>query len=73
MIFENFVGNRNEKNKVKMNKPLYLGMSILDIRQIPIALLFILKLKISIKTLLMMLKDGLMHLTMMKMMKDHFQ
>ena len=31
MIFENFVGNRNEKNKVKMNKPLYLGMSILDI------------------------------------------
>ena len=29
MLFRNFVGNRNEKNK--MNKPLYLGMSILGI------------------------------------------
>ena len=36
-------------------------------------LLFILKLKIFTKTLLMMLKDGLIHLTIMRMMKDHFQ
>ena len=28
---EIFIGNRNEKTKVKMNKPVYLGMSILDI------------------------------------------
>ena len=26
-----FIGNRNEKDKGKMNKPVYLGMSILDI------------------------------------------
>ena len=28
---ENFVSNRNEKNKSKMNEPVYLGMSVLDI------------------------------------------
>ena len=37
------------------------------------ALLFILKLKIFTKTLLMMLKNGLTHLIMMRMMKDRFQ
>ena len=32
MIFRKFFGSRNEKKKrVNMNKPLYLGMSILDI------------------------------------------
>ena len=88
-----------KKKKVKMNKPVHLGMSILDISKtlmyefgmitlnqnikteqncvtrILTALLFILKLKIFIKTLLMMLKDGLTHLTMMKikMVKDRFQ
>ena len=32
MFFRKFVSNRNEKKKkVKMNKPAYLGMSILDI------------------------------------------
>ena len=81
-----------------MNKPVYLGMSILDISktlmyinfgmitlnqsidieqnyvmQIPIALLFILQLKIFLKTLPMTLKDGLIHLIMIIMIKDLFQ
>ena len=86
-----------KKTKVKMNKPVHLGMSILDISKtlmyefgmitlkqnikteqncvtrILTALLFILKLKIFIKTLPVMLKNGLTHLTMKKMTKDHFQ
>ena len=80
-----------------MNKPIYLGMSILDISktlmyefwydyikpqyqdkaklsyQILTALLFILKLKVFMKTLLMMLKNSLTHLTIERMTKDHFQ
>ena len=43
------------------------------VTQILIALYPKLKLKISLKTLLMMLKDGLIHLTMIKMIKDLFQ
>ena len=32
MLFRKFVSNRNEKKtEVKMNKPVYLGMLILDI------------------------------------------
>ena len=86
-----------KKPKVTMNKPVYLGMPVLDISktntyelwydyvkakygdeqkyvtQILIALYSKLKLKISLKTLLMMLKDGLIHLTMIKMIKDLFQ
>ena len=33
-VFWEFNGNRNEKTGVKMTKPLYLGMSILDISKI---------------------------------------
>ena len=79
--------------KVKMNKSIYLAISILDISKtlmyeflydyikpkylikikqhcatwILTALLFILKPKIFLKTLLMMLKTGLTHLTTIKM------
>ena len=31
MVFRKFFSNRNEKNKVKMNSPIYLGFSILKI------------------------------------------
>ena len=97
---ENLLAIEMKKTKVKMNKPVYLGMSILDISKtlmyefwydyiitlnqsmrteqnyvtwILIALLFILKLKIFTKILLMMLKNGLTHLTMMRMIKGCFQ
>ena len=80
-----------------MNNPLYLGMSILDIRKIlmyefcydyikpeygdrakpcytdTVALLFTLKPKIFLKIFPMMLRDGLIHLTTIKMIKDRFQ
>ena len=31
MVFRKFISNGNEKSKVKMNKPIYLGLSILEI------------------------------------------
>ena len=86
-----------KKTDVRMTKPMYLGLSILDISKssmyefwydifnqrmkikqnyvtlILTVVLFILKLKIFTKTLLMMLKNGSIHLTIMKMIKDHFQ
>ena len=43
------------------------------VKQILTGLLFILKLKIFTKTLPMMLKNGLTHLTMKMMIKDRFQ
>ena len=73
-----------KKTNLKKIKPLYLGMSILDISKTLmyefwydyiklIALLFTLKPKIFLKIFLMMLRDGLIHVTMMKMTKNHFQ
>ena len=31
MLFSGFFSNKNEKNKKKMNKPVYIGLSILVI------------------------------------------
>ena len=94
---KNLLAIEMKKTKVKMNKPVYLGMSILNIIKmlmyefwydyakqstktkqnyatwILIALLFIFLLKIFLKTLTMMFKDGLIHLTMIRITKDHFQ
>ena len=94
---KNLLAIEMKKTKVKMNKPVSLGMSILDINKtlmyefwydylkpkykekqnyatlILIVLLLIFLLKTFLKTLTMMLKDGLIHLTMMRMIKNHFQ
>ena len=94
---DNLIVIEMKKTRIKMNKPIYLGTSILDISKTLMyefwydyikpkyqdkaklcymdtdSLLFILKLKIFTKKLLMILKNGLTHLTMMKMIKDCFQ
>ena len=96
-ISEHLMAIEMKKIRVKMTKPLYLGMSILDIRhlrhvclnfgmtildqstetrqncaiQTLIGLLFTLKPKIFLEIFLMMLRDGLVHLTIM--IKDLFQ
>ena len=86
-----------KKARAKMTKPLYLGMSILDISKtlcmtfgtiilaqsmetkqnfvsrILTALLFTLKPMIFLNIFLLILRDGLICLTMTKMIKDHFQ
>ena len=90
---ENLIATEMKNAKVKMNKSIYLAISILDISKtlmyeflydyikpkyliktkqhcatwILTALLFILKPKIFLKTLLMMLKTGLTHLTTIRM------
>ena len=90
---EKLLGIEMKKTKATMNKPVYLGMAILDISKtlmyeswhdcikpkygdraklILIALYPILKLKIVLKIMLMILKDDLIHLTMIKTIKDHF-
>ena len=94
---ENLLVIRMKKTRVKMNKPVYLGTSILDISKalmcgfsydyikqskkrkqnyatwILIALLLTFSPKTFLKILIMMLKDGLIHLTMIRMTKDHFK
>ena len=73
---ENFLAIEVKKAKVKMNKQLYLGISILIISK---ALMYELTLMYNIftedflKILTMMLKDGLIHLTMIRMIKNHFK
>ena len=85
-----------KKTKLKMNKPVYLCMSILDISKTLMYefwydyvkpqcndkaklcymdkdLLLIFFLKTFLKKVIMMLKDVLIDLTMIKMMKDHFK
>ena len=94
---ENLLAIEMKKTKVKMNKPVYLGMSILDISKTLMYefwydyikpkfgdraklcymdtdnFVIYIKLKIFMKTLQMMLKDGLIHLTIMRMIKNRFQ
>ena len=95
-LSENLMAIEMKMIKVKMNKPIHLSMSTLDlsktlmdfgmitlnqtikakqnyVTRILIALLFMSKLKIFMKTLLVMLKNGSTHLTMIKMIKDRFQ
>ena len=79
-----------KKTKIKMNKPVYLGMSILDISKTLMYKFWYdyIKPKYENRAKLcymdtdsfithiiteLMLKDGLIHLTMMKMIKDLFQ
>ena len=85
------------KKNMKMNNPVYLGMSILDISKLlmyefwydyiklkyqdnaKLCYMYTkkwsedLKVKIFMKILLMMLKNGLTHQTKVKMVIDHFQ
>ena len=80
MHFKLFASERDEKTKVKMNQPVYLGMSILGIRKMLmykfsydyVKLKYEDKAKLS-TTLKMMLENGLIHLTIKRMTKDHFQ
>ena len=91
------MANEMEKTKAKMNKPIYLGMSIIDIsktlmyefwydyikpkyqEKVKLCYMdtdsFIIYIKTEgfMKTLQMILKNGLTHLIMIKMIKDHFQ
>ena len=86
-----------KKRKVKMNKPIHLCMSVLDISKTLMyeirydyikpkyqekaklcymhtdSFIIHIKTEFFTKTLLMMLKNGLRHLTIMKFIKDCFQ
>ena len=86
-----------KKTRVKMNKPLYLGMSILDISKMLMykfwydyckpkygdraklcytdtdSFIIYIKTKYFLKIFLMMLRNGLIRLTTIKMIKDLFQ
>ena len=96
---ENLLAIKMKKTKVKMNKPVYLGMSILDISKTLMyefwydyiepkygdtaklcymdtdSFVIYIKIEDFMKTLQMMLKDGLIHLTIMKikLVEDRFQ
>ena len=63
LLYEFCMITLNQITKAKLNYATW----------ILIALLLIFLLKIFLKTLKMMLKDGLTHLTMIRMTKDHFQ
>ena len=94
---KNLLAIEMKKRKVKMNKPVYLDMSILDISKTLMYEFWYDRVKPQykdkaklcytdtesfviniftehfLKTLTMMLKDGLTHLTLIRMTKDHFQ
>ena len=87
---ENLLATEMKNAKAKMNKPVYLGMSILDISKTLMYKFWYdyIKPKYENRAKLcymdtdsfithiiteLMLKDGLIHLTMMKMIKDLFQ
>ena len=92
-FLENLIAIEMKKAKVKMNKPLYLGMSILDISKILMYEFWYDYLKPKYKDNAKLCymdtdsfviniftegffednKDGLIHLTMIKMIKDHFK
>ena len=63
LLYEFCMITLNQSTKAKQNYATW----------ILIALLLIFLLKIFLKTLKMMMKDGLTHLTMIRMTKDHFQ
>ena len=96
-LSDNFLAIEKKKAKVKVSKPVYLRMSMLDISKtlmydfwfdyvkpknndeqnyaawILLVLFLIFLLKNFLEILPMILKDGLIHLTMIRMKKDHFK
>ena len=94
---ENLLGIEMRKTKVKMNEPVYLGMSISDISKTLMyefwydyikpkykekaklchmdtdTFIITIFTEDFLRILVMMLKDGLTHPTMIRMLKDHFQ
>ena len=89
---ENLLTREIKKKKVKMNKPVYLGMSVLDINKTPMYEFCYdyIKPKYKDKAKLcytdtdsffiliftedfLMLKDGLIRLTIIKIIKDYFK
>ena len=96
-FFDHLMAKEMKKIREKMTKPLYLGMSILDINKILTygfwydyinpkyggraklcytdtdSFIIYIKTEYFLKIFLMMLRDGLIHLIIMKMIKDLFQ
>ena len=85
---ENLIAKETKKIKVKINKPIYLGISTLDVSktlmyefwydyikpryQVRVQLCYM-DIKIFMNTFLMTLKNGLTHQTTAKMIIDCFQ